>query len=309
LRGFKIYSKRLLEQTEDKDYYEYDEIPDELRWKIFYLIKDTFGDFYSGPYLHGYPESNRRWDDFEYDLKKEYGLPEIAKGNKSIVRLNNYILTSETNNIIDLAEIFIIKSANYFAEKDRYNWQKELVILIEDLNNLFKEHRIGYEFVNGQAIRIDSKYLHKEVVKESIILLYDNNFQGPLEEFEEAITSYNDGEYKDAILNANKAFESTMKAVSSKLRIHFNETDTAKTLIDNLFKSGIILPSLETFISNLRVILESGLPTIRNKKAGHGQGIDPQKVDKSYAEFAIHLCGTFIVFLIERFKEAGGNGA
>lgn len=46
-----------------------------------------------------------------------------------------------------------------------------------------------------------------------------------------------------------------------------------------------------------------GLPKLRNNESAHGQGIDPKEVNQSYAELALNLAGSFIVFLINRYKE------
>jgi hypothetical protein len=93
-----------------------------------------------------------------------------------------------------------------------------------------------------------------------------------------------------------------MKAVLDKLNISYNSGDTAVPLIRKLYENDIIYSHLESFTNNLVKILE-GLPTIRNRQGSHGQGLDPKKVNKSYAEFALHLAGSFIVFLIERYEE------
>jgi hypothetical protein len=66
-------------------------------------------------------------------------------------------------------------------------------------------------------------------------------------------------------------------------------------LLDVLSKNGIIYPYTKPMLQ--------GLPTIRNKQSGHGQGIDPIEVSQSYAELALNLAGTFIIFLITRYQE------
>ena len=80
------------------------------------------------------------------------------------------------------------------------------------------------------------------------------------------------------------------------------QSDTASKLLKQLYDNKVIFSQTESFTNNLNEVLKS-LPTIRNKLGGHGQGLDPQKVHKSYAEFALHLCGSFIVFLIQRYEE------
>jgi hypothetical protein len=46
-----------------------------------------------------------------------------------------------------------------------------------------------------------------------------------------------------------------------------------------------------------------GLPKLRNNESAHGQGIDSKEVNQSYAELALNLAGSFIVFLINRYQE------
>jgi hypothetical protein len=47
-------------------------------------------------------------------------------------------------------------------------------------------------------------------------------------------------------------------------------------------------------------LLESGIPTIRNKLGGHGQGQVPQRVDDEITRYALNLTGTNIIFLVEQ---------
>jgi hypothetical protein len=53
----------------------------------------------------------------------------------------------------------------------------------------------------------------------------------------------------------------------------------------------------------LRSVLEDGVPTVRNKMGGHGQG--PQVVDVSshYAAYALHMTGSAIQFLIDAERD------
>ena len=45
---------------------------------------------------------------------------------------------------------------------------------------------MGYEFINGELIRIDNKILHQEVIKPALRLLYEEGFDGAEEEFRKA---------------------------------------------------------------------------------------------------------------------------
>jgi hypothetical protein len=55
---------------------------------------------------------------------------------------------------------------------------------IADLNHRLLEHGVGYQYVSGKIIRIDSQFLHAEVVKPALALLQDKRYHGANDEFE-----------------------------------------------------------------------------------------------------------------------------
>ena len=72
---------------------------------------------------------------------------------------------------------------------------------------------MGYRFEKGKIFRIDSKLVHSEVVKPALQYLHTPSFEGPCEEFINAYAHYRVGQMKDAITDANNAFESTLKTI------------------------------------------------------------------------------------------------
>ena len=74
---------------------------------------------------------------------------------------------------------------------------------------------------------------------------------------------------------------------------------TAKRLIDTCVENGLFPNYLQSQISSLRSLLESGTPTLRNKISAHGQGGDTQESEDSYARYALNLTATSILFLVE----------
>ena len=83
---------------------------------------------------------------------------------------------------------------------------------IEELNFRFKEAWwFGYQFTNKQIVRIDSEYIHAEIVKPSLKLLNQEQFSGAQQEFLNAHEHYRKGNAKEALNECLKAFESTMK--------------------------------------------------------------------------------------------------
>ena len=52
-------------------------------------------------------------------------------------------------------------------------------------------------------VRIDSEYVHTEIVREALRLIHDEGFKGAEDEFLHAHEHYRAGETKDAIVDAN----------------------------------------------------------------------------------------------------------
>jgi hypothetical protein len=75
--------------------------------------------------------------------------------------------------------------------------------------------------------------------------------------------------------------------------------DAAKQLIDIVFNNGLIPPYLQAQFAALRSVLESGVPTVRNKTSGHGQGPVPTAVPDWLAAYVLHLTASNIVLLME----------
>ena len=205
--------------------------------------------------------------------------------------INKWIRDCSKEDFLRTVEIFI----DIRCEDSSPGCLKRLDNTINEINDFFKIDKIGYEIVSRRFIQKDSEFIQEQVTKKAITLLYTNDFKGPLEEFQEALDHYMLKQYEDTIHKSNKAFESTMKSVLTKLNISFSPDDTAETLLERLIK--------KEFIYKYTKSLFMGLPMIRNKQGGHGQGIDPKEVNQSYAELTLNLAGIFIVFLITRYQE------
>jgi len=97
-------------------------------------------------------------------------------------------------------------------------------------------------------------------------------YAGANAEFLKAFEHYRHGNIKECLNECLKAFESTMKPICTKRKWFFKATDTARTLIDVCFQNKLVPDLIQSHIAGFRAALESGIPTIRNKLAGHGQG-------------------------------------
>lgn len=111
---------------------------------------------------------------------------------------------------------------------------------------------------------------------------------------------YRHGRNKECLTECLKAFESTMKVICTEKSWTFNLGDAAKQLINVCLQNNLIPSYMQNQISGLRSVLESGIPTIRNKTSGHGQGQTPQKVEDEMARYGLNLTGANIIFLVEQ---------
>lgn len=310
---YDTYSKRKQqrERAGQPDVYNYDDLPQPLRVQIIYIWSDAIGQHMSstqfGEEWHP-PVSNMLWAEIHATMCRELGeLHLTAKGLRPFEDCTYFIQqTSHVDHALDIIEISFRIIDHKVRRLDKRvreasNIRQDPDDAITELNHRFREHGIGYQYVEGQIIRVDSHYVHAEVVKPAISLLKHAGFQGPSEEFLSAHKHYREGRNKEAISDALKAFESTMKAICAAMKWTVPENATAKPLIDACFANGLIPSSLTGQFSSLRATLESGLPTIRNKMGGHGQGQKPVEVPDHVAAYALHLAATNIVFLVESF--------
>jgi len=88
-----------------------------------------------------------------------------------------------------------------------------------------------------------------------------------------------------------------MKAIHDKHSWSYNQNDTAKKLINSCLANGLVPEYLQNQFSSVRILLESGIPTVRNKEGGHGQGAQVSFVPMHLASYTLHLTATNLLFL------------
>jgi len=308
---FEIYSKRMKRQASQGkvDLYQYDSIPERLRVQIAQIVREALGFWYrpDRTYFDARPESpsSRWWEEIHDALAREYGVWQLGKNGKNQEqRCMEYLLTADTDGALDVIELcfkVIDKGIRNFGSGDRMNAGIEVSAddAIEELNQRFREHGVGFQYVDGSIIRVDSQLLHSETVIPALALLHKSGFTGPNDEFMRAFDHHRKGEKKDAIADASNAFESTMKAICDARGWQYDQKDTAKPLLDILFRNGLIPAELASHFAGLRSVMESGLPTLANRTSRHGQGATPTEVPDHYVAYALHLVASNIVFLIE----------
>lgn len=172
----------------------------------------------------------------------------------------------------------------------------------KELNDLFSMNNSPWRFIAGEAILVDSEYLHNEILAKTSKLLRSTNSIGAMEEFHGAIQDFQTGEFKDAVVKAHKSVESVMKTA-----LGVAEHSTFGTLLSRLIKADILPNYYEEFLIHFEKLALGAVKERNRPGAGHGQGVQPTEVPRSLAEFAIHLAGTINLFIIQRWVKKQGK--
>jgi len=286
------------------DVYQYDDVPQELRVQIIHIWRDAFGDIEE---VFGGNEAGRSFEWLNNALCREYGLFKLTNHQSNFFEsVSNFLLQcDDTDRVIDVIELSF-RLIDIIVREGPHKFYRNTLSpdeAIEELNTRFREHGYGFEYESGKLIRIDSKLVHSEAIKPALRLLSSKKFQGANDEFLKAFEHYRHARYKEAVNDCLKAFESTLKTICKKRRWRVDENATAKTLIDACLANGLIPTFLQTQFSALRAVLESGVPTGRNKLSGHGQGAEPRLVPRYFASYILHLTATTILLFVEADEE------
>lgn len=297
---FDLFSKRQKRaRGEFPDVYQYDTLPKPLRVQIVHIVNDALGED-SNTYSS---KSEAVFLEIHDILAREYGVFSLGDDHSARSRLLNFFLRETSiERALDCVEL-LFRAINFYGGRNEYISYTQPRVTPKDaaaeLNARFQEHGVGYQFEERLIVRTDSQFLHAEAVKPALSVLSGAGFKGAEKEFLGAHEHYRHGRFEEAITEALKAFESTMKSICGRRKWAFRETDTAKALLEVCFREGLIPPSLQSEFTALRSVLESGVPTIRNKQAGHGSGAEARNVPKHLAGYALHLTAASILFLAE----------
>lgn len=265
---------------------QHDELPRELRVQLCHILRDDLGREVS-------------WTEIANAIAREHGLIELP-GEANIYDRSdpgtdclNYVLQAPTLQALDLVEL----SMHAYLAQMRYT-PGNGVQVIEEVNHRFQQHGCGFQFENGRFVRTDSNYIHAEAVTPAFKLLADEGYVGADAEFASAHAHFRQGRFESAVVDACKAFESTMKTICQRRRWKHDAGATANVLIGVLIKNGLVHGYSQEQLGNLHKCL-LGLATVRNKNGGHGAGAAPRDLPEHWAAYALHLAASNIVFLVQ----------
>jgi AbiJ N-terminal domain 4 len=237
-------------------------------------------------------------------LLREHALFELIKRpDNPRHEVLNYLLQLEDNSqvldVIDLAfdVVQIIKDNYQFKQCSEPKISPSDAI--EELNQRFKQHGIGYQFESGTLIRIDTQLVHNEIIKPVLQLLSSSAYKGANEEFLKAHEHYKHDRYQECLVDALKAIESVIKSICDSKGWTYQTSDSIKNLLKIIFDKELLPAFMESEFSALRGLLEGGTSVVRNKLGGHGQGTELKNVPGYWARYALNTAASNILLLVE----------
>jgi len=302
-RFVKPYSKRRKDAEKEgkPDIYRYSgPFPPQLTNQIEHILGDMLGRGYD-------EESEKAWEEVEYVLQRELGIVSFSgKRERRPAAWAHFIQAQmyDSEPILDVVEQALSVAMRFEEASGRSPGGMSVSDAESLLNRYFQERRFGYRVERGLIIRIDTEFLHQEVVRPALGLLQKAGFEGAEEEFLRAHEHYRHGKGRDALVAAGCAFESACKTVLEARGVACGPKDTAAKLVDKVFENGLVEGYLRSHFSSFANMMKSGLPTMRNKSGGHGQGVSPEPPLPDYfVAFGLHQAAALVVFL-QRSAEA-----
>ena len=292
--------KRLREET--PDIYEYTDLPIPFRRQVIFILNDISGDNL------GKPLANQCFQRIHNALAREFAVFNLDDGARYPQEsVHNFFLrTTDVEKALSVIEVSLwVAQATWKTLKGSYSFRfkETLDNAVVELNTRFQEHSIGYQFESNKIVRVDSQFLHKEAVRPALRLLTATHYAGADEEFRKAHEHYRHQRYGEAVNECLKSLESILKVICKKRQWPFKNTDTANALFQIVFERNLVPDYLQSQFTSLRAVLESGVPTIRNREGGHGSGEERRKIPPYLAAYVLHLTASAIVFLSQCDKK------
>lgn len=302
---FELFSRlqRKRERAGQPVIYQYDEIPEKFRIQVMHIWKDAIGTDPSGSIGRA---TARAWEAIHDSVSRELGWPALGTEGNPRDNCFQFLSKGNTEQVLDIIQVSFNVVEDHFGSYNGRPRQMEANTglscppdrAIEELNQRFLENGIGYQYQNGRITRIDSEYTHSEIVLPALQLLNAPEFKPAMDEFLKGHEDYRHGRYEDAINEALKAFESTMKIICENRGWPVASNATALKLIEICFDHQLIPAALKRHFTSLG----SGLLAIRNAYSAHGDGVETVEVPDYLAQYALNLAASDIVLLIKAYK-------
>ncbi len=313
---FDLFSRKKRDaKRESPDVFRHDDVPHPLRIQLLHALDDARKRIYSRTipaYIAIGTEGTDIFAEACLVLRRELGLGKLIEVRKRVRSMNDtqtkdlcdeftaFFENCESEQVLDAVQVAmrLIEEAGRSHLLDQ---ECNANSVAAEINRRFLEHSLGYQYQSGQIIVETNSILHTEAITPALTLLSDPRFAGANEEFLKAHEHYRHGRLGECLVDCLKAFESSMKIICDLKGWSYKATDTAKSLIEVCLANNLVPTFTQQQLTSLRTLLESGVPTVRNKQAGHGQGATRHQVSPHLARFGLHLTAAVVVLLVDSF--------
>ncbi|PHS40116.1 MAG: hypothetical protein COB07_05245 [Sulfurovum sp.] len=282
-----LYSDMQRNSQKD-DIFIYDNIPQEFKNNIFHFI---------------------RKDLTLVQLVELYRELLMVRGMKRLIK-ETYLSNPDV-----FLDNFIQGFENFIDKEDEVSFHLDLIAIfvnmtnneniVKGVNTILYKYSLGYQIdtIKNQIIRVDSKLIYKETTTKVLHLLNDTKFENADDEYRDAYAKFKSADYENVLVEANKAFETTMKIICHLKGYGLPKKHTASALIAHLKMNDFIENFQTDKFNGLAKTLES-VSIVRNNQGGHGQGITKRDLPMMYAEYALQVTASNIILLIGIYNES-----
>ncbi|MCJ2041960.1 hypothetical protein MKK55_23830 [Methylobacterium sp. J-059] len=293
--------RRRLSEASDVEVYKYESVPKKVKVQTVQIIRGAIGTYYHNG---NNSSAGKLYEYIAREMRKEVGVHELTEharnADDEFLRWLEY--TNDVEAWLDGVEYSMRGIDRLVRGKEEYYFGRHSSPdeAIAEFNARMQEAAIGYQYVSGDIVRIDSMHMHKEVVLPALGLLNQERFAAAEQEYRSAHQAFRNGELEDCIIDCGKAFESVLKVIGAARSWPIGANDTASKLIQAAATAGFIAPYASTSLNHLKGLLESSTPTIRNKEGGHGAGTTPRVIAPELAALQLHQTAAMILYLTQR---------
>ena len=275
----------------------------QFRNRVIQLFVTTFPPYYQllGSRSRSLTEY---WPEFREKLLYFHGLHSLSDMPRSNPpdEVYNFILTCNDEHFLDFIELVFQSDSIHNSIDLRTGNPVDMSAPIANINKFMEVDELPYyltDFTVGSGrtvmfphiIRRDSEVLHDTAIKPTLTLLSNSIYVSANEEFLDALKDFRNGDYGDCVAKCGSSFESVMKIICDRNKWHYQQQDTASTLLKTILPKTQLEPFFEQPIMLIA--------TIRNKlSTAHGAGTESRETPRHVAQYAINATASAILLLV-----------
>jgi len=343
---FDIFSKRDQEEPEDDGPLNYDEIPEEFRVQVYFILEEALCWFRPDEITENVHEI----------LCKEYGmfslssrsLPDVEGRFGEIISFLMY--TADVNRALDVVELFFrgiwsfehldrpripknegttgrlfdeegkkkkLKEQKKAAKEQKRRPPKNDILdpmspkeACDELNDRFKEHKLGYRFEKGHIIRLDSEVIHEATTRPAFETLRGEVFAEANDALGRAYEGQRKGDRRACFASCREVLVETLRGIHASRGWPAPGEVTARTFMVSASKRGLLPRELFPLVDELVSLVEprSKPPPRTSRVPGQRRTtvpppappLDPDTMSPQLIGLVLHLTVTTMILLAQQ---------